>query len=95
MSPGDGRFAWAFENWSMGSTVKIVFGTWTCTSSNLISLLRVNIIKVPCITKKSVTLLGFVVHPYQQPVGLGIGLSLTLERKRTRFKMCVVVQAPC
>lgn len=32
---------------------------------------RINIIKVPCVTKKSVTPLGYVVNPYQKPIGLG------------------------
>lgn len=64
------RLAWGFENWSMGffSKDEIRSMNMYCFDSDES---RINIIKVPCVTKKSVNPVGFVVNPYQKPVGLG------------------------
>lgn len=68
--PGGPRLAWAFENWSMGFYSED--GIRTMDMYHFMpEESRINIIKVPCVTKKSVNPLGFVVNPYQKPVGLG------------------------
>ena len=68
--PPGNRMAWGFEAWTVGfhstrGTGRDGMYIWEPQESKL------NIIKnVPCVTKKSVDLLGTVVNPYQKPVAL-------------------------
>ena len=64
------RMAWGFENWTIGYWShdgvrrKEMYNFQSDES-------RVNIIKAACVTRKSLSELGYIVNPYQKPVALG------------------------
>ena len=64
------RMAWGFKNWTIGywSHDGVRRKEMYCFQSDES---RVNIIKAACVTRKSLSELGYIVHPYQKPVALG------------------------
>lgn len=65
--PAGNRLAWAFENWTIG-----YYSEAGSRNRDMYNFLpdesRSNIVKVPCVTKKSLTSLGAIVNPYQKLV---------------------------
>jgi hypothetical protein len=68
--PSGPRLAWAFENWTVGYYCESGVRTREMYNFGPYDS-RSNIVKRPCVTKKSMSTLGFIVNPYQKPVGLG------------------------